>query len=161
MDRENKRCGEFFFSKFWYLTPVQGLFMFQLFFNGAKQLILAVWTYSPNYASNNIFDFFNAFVDHRNIGKELKFMVLSCTVQKLWVRIICHFVPLSVFLDVFHVPITFEPDMIEPWILVLYLCFPGLRTHWKNRKCYWMHSLGCRAKWPKWAVLPHWKITET
>ena len=88
--------------------------MFQLFFNGAKQLSLAIWPYSPNYASNNIFDFFNAFVDHRNIGKELKFMVLSCTVQKLWVRIICHFVPLSVFLDVFHVPITFEPDMIEP-----------------------------------------------
>ena len=31
----------------------------------------------------------------------------------------------------------------------------------KKLKRYWVHSLGCRAKWPKWAVLPHWKITET
>ena len=56
--------------------------MFQLFFNGAKLLILAIWPYSLNYASNNIF-FFNVFVDHENIGKELKFKVLSYTVQKL------------------------------------------------------------------------------
>ena len=46
--------------------------MFQLFFNGAKPLILAIWPYSLNYTSNIIFFFFNVFVDHENIGKEQK-----------------------------------------------------------------------------------------
>ena len=32
------------------------------------------------------------------------------------------------YLGELQVPITFEPYMIEPWILVLYLCSHGLRT---------------------------------
>ena len=50
------------------------------------------------------------------------------------------------YLGELQVPITFEPYMIEPWILVLYLCSHGLRTQLIQQKCYWTDSLGCRPK---------------
>ena len=56
---------------------------FSCIFQWAKQLIMGVWPYSLNYASNNILVFFNVFVDHEKLDKELKYMVLSCTVQPL------------------------------------------------------------------------------
>ena len=92
-----------------------------MYFQWGKPIIWAIWAYSVTYASNNIFAVFIVFVDHENIGKELKSTVLSCTIQNLWVRVIC---PLGVL----HVPITFEPFVIKPWNLVLYLGFHGLRT---------------------------------
>ena len=103
-------------------------FYVYMYFQWAKQLIFAIWAYSLIFASNNIFVVFIVFVDHENIGKELKSMVLSCTVQKLWVRVISQNMTKYAYLGVLHIPITFEPLMIEPWILALYLCFHGLQT---------------------------------
>ena len=79
VDKKNKQFGDKIFWKNLRLTPCKPIFMFQVFFNGQKRLILAVWPYSPNYTSNNIFVIFTVFVNHENIGKELKFTVLSCT----------------------------------------------------------------------------------
>ena len=68
------------FEKTYIRRLVSPFLCFEYFSMGKKGSFLAIWPYSPNYASNNIFDFFNVFVDHKNIGKEIKFTVLSCTV---------------------------------------------------------------------------------
>ena len=62
------------------------------------------------------------------IVKELKFTVVSCVGQKLWICVMHLNMPKYAYLGVSHVPIAFDQYVIERWILALYLCFHGLRT---------------------------------
>ena len=63
-------------------------FMTTYVFNGDKLPMFAIWARSQNYPFNNFFIVLIVFVDHENIGKKPKFMILLCTVQKLWLFVI-------------------------------------------------------------------------
>ena len=104
-----------------------------------KQLYFAIWSYSLNYLSNDVFFIIIMFTDHENLGIEPKIIVLLCTVQELWLFYYAQIGPQRAGNSSFP---SFDPaaQTIYPIMFsLLYSCSNTMKTQVKSKKLWIYH----------------------
>ena len=107
-----KKMAFFIFSGFDVLRPIRGLTV-------GKTAHFRHLVQQPNYPSNIFFLVLFMFADHDNIGKKSKYMILLCTVQKLWLFSLCPNMVIRPYSGILRIAVTFEPYTVQQY----FLCF--------------------------------------